>query len=769
MLKIHTFGGCYLERDGTRLDTLSGQRKGLALLALLAAAGDRGMTREALVAYLWPESDEERARTSLKQLVHSLRTQLQSPELLLPSTELRLNGAAVWSDVAAFRDSIGCGDFQTAAALHSGVFLDGFYLKGSGEFDSWVETERTSLMHLAARAIETLAEQAAARGDARAAVQLWRRLANAEPLSARAAVGLMIALDSTGERAAALQHARVYELLVRDEVGGTLDASVLDVVSRLQRGEPVAVARPAEQSLDRATPPVIERPPLPQRTADSVPARRKPIGLFITAGVLLVAIVAAYRDWPNNAANVAGVATTARTSVAVLPFANISGDVANEPFSDGLTDELIVTLGKVGGLKISGRTSSFALKGKGLSVRAIADMLGVAAVIEGSVRREGSRLKVAVELVNTADGTMIWSETYDRELVDAFRLQEEIARSIVAALRVKLVAQNSRGSTTRPTSDPLAYELFLRGRYIWWARTNRDGSLEAAHYFEQAIARDSLFARAYAGLSDAHARLGVFGYGQPREEFAKARAAAERALALDSTLADAHASLAHVLLVYDWDWAGSEREFRRALALDPSYTFARLPFAIGLLGQGRFDEAIADLDTARTSDPLAPAIPQVLGRIYVSQRKPDLAIRSLKEALELNPGLDLSYQQLGHAYLQKKMYPEAFDALRRAAALSGARDSAQLAYAYAVAGQRQEARRIVRMLLDSSERRYVPPFHVAMAYAGLGDADEAFRWLERSYQEHGSFMSGVKTETAFESLHGDPRWPALLRRMRFLP
>jgi len=770
VLKIHTFGGCYLEREGIRLDTLSGQRKGLALLALLAAAGDRGMSRETLLAYLWPESDEERARTSLKQLVHSLRAQLQCPELLLPSAELRLNGAVVWSDVAAFRESIAHGDFQRAAALHSGLFLDGFYLKGSGEFDSWVETERTSLTHLAARAIETLAEQATTRGDPRAAIELWRRLANAEPLSARAAVGLMNALDSAGERAAALQHARVYELLVRNEVGGALDASVLDAVSRLQRGERAAGAQPTGPTIDRATPSVIERLPLPPRATGSVPRRRSSAGFLVAAGVLMVAGVAAYRAWPNGATNGASVPTTARTSVAVLPFANISGDVANEPFSDGLTDELIGTLGKIPGLKVSGRTSSFALKGRGLSVRAIADTLGVGAVIEGSVRREGSRLKVTVELVNTSDGAVIWSEKYDRELVDALGLQEEIAQSIVAALRVKLVvAQNTRGSATRPPLDPLAYELFLRGRFIWWARTNRDGTLEAAHYFEQAIARDSLFARAYAGLSDAHARLGIFGYGQPRDEFAKARAAAERALSLDSALADAHASLGHVMLVYDWDWAGAEHEFRRALALDPSYTFARLTLAICLWGQERFDEAIADLDAARVTDPLSPAIPQVLGRIYVSGRKPDLAIRSLKEALELNPGLDLSYQQLGHAYLQKKMYPEALDALRRAAALSGARDSAHLAYAYAVAGQRQEAGKILRTLLDTSRHRYVPPFHIAVAYAGLGDVDEAFRWLERSYEEHGSFMGAVKAETAFESLHDDPRWPSLLRRVRFLP
>ena len=577
----------------------------------------------------------------------------------------------------------------------------------------------------------------------------------------------MNALDSIGERAAALQHARVYEMLVRDEVGGTLDASVTEVVTRLQREGPAraaSVARPVDEWPVAAAPPLTDHPAPSPRLADPAPRRRTPVALLIVAAALMLAVVA-YRRWPGAA----GDPTSARASVAVLPFANISGDVANDPFSDGLTDEIIVTLGKVAGLKVSGRTSSFALKGTKLGLRAIADTLGVAAIIEGSVRHEGSRLKVGVELVNTADGAMIWSESYDRELVDAFPLQEEIARSIVGALRVKLVAPNMRGNAARPTTDPIAYELFLRGRHIWWARTNREGTLEAARYFEQSIAHDSLFARAYAGLSDAHSRLAVFAYGQPREEFAKARAAAERALMLDSTLADAHASLGHVLLLYDVDWAGSEREFRRALALDPSYTFARVTLAICLWSQGRFDEAIADLDTAHVTDPLASSIPQVLGRVYVSQRKPDLAIRSLKEALELNPGLDLSYQQLGHAYLQKKMYAEALDALRRAAALSGARDSAQLAYAYAVSGQPAEARRIIRMLLDPSSRRFVPPFHIAMAYAGLGETDEAFAWLDRNYEQGGPFMGAARSEMAFESLHGDPRWAELLRRMRLPP
>ena len=238
MLRIHTFGGCYIERDGARLDAVSGQRKGLALLALLAGSGERGMSREVLLAYLWPDSDEERARTSLKQLVHSLRSQLSAPELLMPSAELRLNGEVITSDVGELRAAARRDDNETVASLYDGPFLDGFYLKAAGEFEQWVAGERTELERLAARAFVALAEQATARGDHRAAVEWWRRLAQIEPLSARAATGLMLALDAAGERAAALSHARIYEILVREQVGGTPDAAVVDLVGRLQRGEP---------------------------------------------------------------------------------------------------------------------------------------------------------------------------------------------------------------------------------------------------------------------------------------------------------------------------------------------------------------------------------------------------------------------------------------------------------------------------------------------------------------------------------------------------
>jgi eukaryotic-like serine/threonine-protein kinase len=512
-------------------------------------------------------------------------------------------------------------------------------------------------------------------------------------------------------------------------------------------------------------------PAAPTRTRRRVPAIGVAAGLLAAAGALALAARDGNVERPTRPPNDRVAATTsAGPSVAVLPFQNTSGDASDEAFSDGLTDELIGALGQVPGLKVAGRTSAFALKGKGLDVRAVAETLGVRAVVEGSYRRSGDRLRVGAQLVSAADGAVLWAERYDRKVADVFDVQEELARAIVRALRGRLGADGGPASLApRPTEDLTAYELYLRGRYIMHARNSRDAIQDAIRYFEQAVARDPSFAHAHANLADAYALLGALSHGRPDEEFSRARAAARRALALDSTIAEAHVALAHILFAFDFDWAGSERAFRRAIALDPSDVRARVVFAVPLQDQGRVDEALAQLDTARAIDPLAPLVGVLRGRVYVNAGRPAEAIRPLTDALALSPDLDLAYQQLGHAYLQLGNAIEAIAAFQRAAALSGIRDSAHLAYAYAVTGQRAEARRIVRGLLDSSSRRYVPPFHVALAYAGLGDADAAFAWLQRGYRERGSFMDGLEVTPAFAPLHRDPRWHRLLHQMRLEP
>jgi TolB-like protein/Tfp pilus assembly protein PilF len=379
--------------------------------------------------------------------------------------------------------------------------------------------------------------------------------------------------------------------------------------------------------------------------------------------------------------------------VAVLPFINTGGEAADEHFSDGLTDELIGTLGRMPGLAVTGRSSAFAMKGTTLGARAIADALGVSSLLEGSVRRAGDRIRVGAQLVNAADGAVLWSEGFERPARDIFAVQEEIARAIANSLRVKL--GRGRAHLVRSAANLAAYEAYLKGRHILNTRSSKERLLQAIRYFEQAAEHDPLYASAFAGLSGAYASLAIFAYGRASEEFPKAMAAARKALALDDTLAEAHASLAHALCVYDFEWTAAEREFRRAISLDPWYTFARLAFAICLQDQGRFEEAITELEAARVADPLAPHVNAVLGRVYVNARQPDQAIAALHEALRLGPELDLVYQQLGHAYLQKGMQQEAITALRHAAELSGGRDSAHLAYACAVAGQRTEAERIV--------------------------------------------------------------------------
>jgi DNA-binding SARP family transcriptional activator/TolB-like protein len=712
MFRLHTFGSCFVTRDGTPFDLFTGQRKGLALLAMMAAAGERGVSRETVLGYLWPESDETRARISLKQLVHSLRKQSGEPTLLLSTAPLRLNPAVLTTDVGEFRDAVRRGDHKAVVTLYAGPFLDGFYLRGVDGFERWAATEREPLAREYARALEALAVDASSSGKLNAAVDWWRRFADTEPLSARAAIGLMLAMDAAGDRAAALQHARRYEQFVHEELGVAPDPSVAALVMRLQ-----SAPGPDGQTDTPTSPPL------------SVP----------------------------------------RASVVVLPFANTSREPANQPFVDGLTDELIGALGKVIGLKVAGRTSAFSLGGRGLSAREVGNAVGVATVLEGSVRRSGSRLKVTAQLVSAEDDAVLWTDTYLREVSDVFVVQEEIAQAIVGALRVKLRRPGDAGHRARlighPPANLEAYELYLKGRHVWNTQFSGDALALALSCFEQAVALDPMYARAYAGISDAHAILAIFGFGRAREEFAAAKSAAQKALALDDSLADAHVSLGHVLFVHDFAWDAAERSFRRGIEIDPANSSAHSFFAVCLQDQGRFDEAVAELQIARSIDPLSSHVGNLLGRVYVNARRADDAVSTLLEALEPNPHSDLAYQQLGHAYLQKNMPDEALAAFRQAAGLSGSRDTAHLAYGMAAVGDHAAARRLLIELRAGLADPDRMAFHIAMAHAGLGEIDDAFRWLERGLANRTAFMDGVKITPAFDPLHADPRWASLLRRM----
>jgi serine/threonine protein kinase/tetratricopeptide (TPR) repeat protein len=459
------------------------------------------------------------------------------------------------------------------------------------------------------------------------------------------------------------------------------------------------------------------------------------------------------------------VATATRT-VAVLPFVNASPDPENEYLSDGITDELINALAKVEGLRVASRTSVFALKGKPQDIRVIGALLGASEVLEGTVRRAGDRLRITAQLSSTDDGRLLWSERYDRELLDVFAIQDEIARTIVTTLRATSFADLSEPPRKRYTENVAAYGLYLRGRYEWNKRTEK-GVWRAIEYFEQAIAAEPGYALAYTGLADAYALHVDYRNIPASEGFERAKAYARKALELDDTLAEAHASLAWSQFIYDWDWAGAERGFKRAIELDPAYAGAHQSYAFLLASQGRFEESLIEGHTAQELDPASVSIRRTLAWNYYYARRYDQVRHHAMRAIEMNPTQEESHRMLGLALAFEGRLDEAVRVLREAAALpgAGAYAAANLGYVLALAGKRPEAQAILDELLERSRREYVTPVAFGTLSIGLGETDRALDWLERCYGEKRGWLAYLKVSPIFDPLRGQPRFEALVRRM----
>jgi eukaryotic-like serine/threonine-protein kinase len=472
---------------------------------------------------------------------------------------------------------------------------------------------------------------------------------------------------------------------------------------------------------------------------------------------------ALHGDLPEGAHAYTAVART----IAVLPFVNASPDPENEYLSDGITDELIDALAKVEGLRVAARTSVFALKGKPQDVRAIGALLGAHEVLEGTVRKAGNRLRITAQLSSAEDGRLLWSQRYDRTLHDVFAIQDEIARTIVDTLRVTSFADLAQQPSRRYTPSVTAYGLYLRGRYAWNKRS-QEGVLEAIRFFERAIAEDPQYALAYTGLSDAYALQLDYRSVPVAEGFALAKHYARKALELDELLPEAHASLAWVLFVYDWDWAEARREFRRSIELDPQYATAHQWYGFLLASRGRIDEALVEGHTAQELDPTSVSVRRTLGWLYYYGRRFEQARYHLARAAAMNPGAEETFRVLGLTLAVEGQLDEAERVLRDAVVMegSGTYTTATLGYALARGGKRAEAEELLAELDARREREYVSPVALATLHLGLGHIESALDWAEQAYADRRGWLAYLDVNPVLDPLRGHPRFEALAARMR---
>jgi len=450
-------------------------------------------------------------------------------------------------------------------------------------------------------------------------------------------------------------------------------------------------------------------------------------------------------------------------SLAVLPLENLSGDASQDYFADGMTDELITDLGQISALRVISRTSVMPYKRVRKSLPQIARELNVDAVVEGTVLRSGEQVRITAQLIQASADKHLWAESYEGDLRDTLALQKKVARAIAEQIRIELTPQEQAVLKNVKVVNPEAYEDYLKGRYFWNKRT-ADGLKKAIDYFNQAIEKDPNYAQAYSGLADSYALLGDWEYGvlAPKEAFPRAKAAATKALELDNSLGEAHTSLAFSLDLFDWDWASAEREFRRAIELNPGYATAHHWYAWHLSEMGRNSEAIAEMRKAEDLDPLSLIISADVAEILLVAHSYDQAIEQSRKTIDMDPNFAVAHYELGQALVQKHMYKEAIAELQKAIELSGGSTTctSNLAFAYAASGRRKEAEKILSDLKNRSKQN---ASEIALMYVGLNEKDEAMAWLEKAYEER--FNPSILLRPVFDPLRSDPRFQNLVRRI----
>jgi len=703
MITVQLLGGATLRSGDAPITGPPAQRHRIALLTLVVAAWPQPLARDRAMALLWPERDTTNARRLLNLAVHVLRAALGEESIASTGDSLLFNPSRLRCDLHELRMAISTNDLETIVQSYTGPLLDGFHLDDSIEFQYWLEERRRELDHAYLGALRALAERQERAGDVYGRVDSCRRLVVADPHSSVYALSLMHALDAAGDWIGAIQHAAEHAQRRRTDLELDPDPDVEALAERLRTAPP-----------------------------------KRPLA----------------SDGASHESSV---------SVAVLPFRNLSTDPENAYFADGITEDVIANLSKIRALRVISRASMMHFREERPALKEIGTALGASVVLTGSVRRAGDRVRIVAQLTDADTDRHLWSETYDRRMEDIFTIQSEVALQIASALEAELSPAERTRVRRKPTHDLQAYHLFLQGRQVLGQYTT-DSMVGCLAFFSRAIARDPEFASAHALLAMVHAQLAEMGVFDPGSAYVRASEAVDQALRLDPELDTAHCALGFLKAVREYDWLGAEREFERALELNPSGADTYDLYGRVCAGIAQYDRAIVLLERASELDPLAHRID--IATTLLRAGRIDEATERAEAALELEPH-ERTRATLGWAYFLKGRQDEGLAELERAVAMAPAALMwlAQLGEAHALAGHTARAREILRTLEECSRELYVPPYYFAYVHTGLGDADRAMDYLERAVAARAGPAYSIKGSFLLAPLRGHPRFRALLRQM----
>jgi TolB-like protein/DNA-binding SARP family transcriptional activator/Flp pilus assembly protein TadD len=767
MLRLQTLGGlALLDESGAAVAT---QRRRLALLALLAAAGERGLTRDKVVAYFWPESSAENARHALEQLLYELRRQV-SDKLFLGTDPIALDPKTIETDLGEFRGALSRGAAADAVGYYRGAFLDGLYLRGADAFERWSESERARLAAECRGALEKLARAEAERGDYAREVEWRRKLVALDPLGTQGALDLIRALVAAGDRSGALQYARVYDALVRKELSSAPDAELTELVQQLRDSGDTP-------SLDARTPtptPRRDQPASgPLRLDSSHPIAssriaRLAVGLLLGAAVVgFVAITlrgARRRDDPSSSA----AAPSSRYSLAVLPLKNHSDNAAQDYFADGMTEELTTTLSKIQALRVIAHQSVRQFRNSDRPIREIAQRLDVRYIVDASLTVDSDRVRIIATLIDAERDAPLWTERFERERREVMALQHDVALAIANGIEIALTPEDQTRLQGVRVVNPDAYDEYLLATVSRYRASTTNDFREAIRHFVNAIRLDSTYGPAYSGLAFSLVRSGDRG---------GARTAVGRALALDPSSAEAHLAAGMLRELADWDWSGAEAAFRESIRLNPGYAEAHYELGLLLMRQRHLEQAMTSIRRAvflaPTSGKFASGITYALGLSG--------DYRAARQALARE--LTLDSDTLGFLFdrfqleIAEKNYAGAVQAMdllaRKSFEFRGGSAYpyflGERAYAYAKAGRRAEALGILGALKSelrfaTSTSPHVQELSIAAAYMGLDDPLHALDWLEKAFVLGGPVMY-IGDDHVFDPLHNERRFQEILKRV----